>query len=151
MGLEARDRVVNLSALRPTWPARRRSYQHEASDEWGSLPRETGVSRRVLGFEQRALDLLAREEVPPLKAVDDLISEGSAEAVSLETKLLRIERQRAQALEKAATDPAEARRVVQLAEREEELRTHLDEVQSAIRDLMARRARLRLRAFLAEH
>jgi hypothetical protein len=108
------------------------------------------MGRRVFDFERQAGDLLGREEQPSLKALDNLITDGAAEATRVEAELLRLQRERARALEMADTDHRESRRVVQLAEREQELLAHFEDVQSAIHRVMTRRAQV-LRAFLADH
>ena len=100
-------------------------------------------------FERRVRDALSADPVL-LRPLEDLITDGCANALQLETELARLERRRDELLPRAGTENGAAREAVDLAGRIEEVEEDLDLVRGLIGELMNLRGRLRLRSFLAE-
>jgi hypothetical protein len=100
-------------------------------------------------FERRVRDALAAEPVvlPPL---EDLITDGCANALQLETELARLERRRERLLTLAGVQDEAAHDALDVAARMEEVEHDLDVVRGLVGELMSLRARTRLRSFLAE-
>jgi hypothetical protein len=108
------------------------------------------MSTRVLpDFERRVHDALAVEQ-PTLRPLEDLITDGCAAALHLETELARLDRQRETSMDRLAHDPAAGRKALDLAERGREVEDDLERVRELLRELMHLRARTRLREFLAQ-
>lgn len=102
----------------------------------------------VLSFQQRAARVLAADEVPPLPALDALITDGCAEALQIETRIARLTRRREASLN-GVDDPGKAREVVELGDELTALEERLNDVQDAVAALMRRRSRQRLSDFMA--
>lgn len=107
------------------------------------------MSHGVLSFQRRAARVLASDQAPALEVLDELITDGCAEALALETEMRRLERRREAAIADV-DDRASAHLAVRLGHERDEVGERLDAVHDAVRALMGRRSRLRLRAFLAD-
>ena len=108
------------------------------------------MTTRVLpDFERRVHDALTAEH-PSLHPLEDLITDGCAAALHLETELTRLDRRREALLDRLGHDPDAAREALQLAERGREDEDDLERVRELLRELMHLRARTRLRQFLAQ-
>jgi len=107
------------------------------------------MTRVLPDFERRVRDALAAE-LPVLGPLEDLITDGCAAALHLETDLSRLERRREALLPVAGRDDDAARETVAVAERMREATDDLDRVRELVSELMHLRARVRLREFLAE-
>jgi hypothetical protein len=100
-------------------------------------------------FDRRVRDALAAEPVV-LRPLEDLITDGCANALQLETELARLERRRERLLALAGAQDEAARETLDVAARMEEVEQDLDRVRGLIGELMNLHARARLRSFLAE-
>ena len=100
-------------------------------------------------FERRVRDALATEPVL-LRPLEDLITDGCAHALQLETELARLDRRREELLPRTGREDGAAHEVVQLGGRIDERERDLERVRGLIGELMGLRARTRLRTFLAE-
>ena len=102
----------------------------------------------VLSFHQRATRLLASDDPAGLDVLDVLITDGCAEALTAETEITRLRRQREAMLAQLNGDGA--REALEMGERLELLEDRLDDVRDAISALMRRRSRQRLADFMSE-
>jgi len=108
------------------------------------------MTTRVLpDFERRVHDALTAEQ-PSLRPLEDLITDGCAAALHLETERARLDRRREALLDRMGQDPGAAREALELSERGREDQDDLDRVRELLRELMHLRARTRLRQFLAQ-
>jgi hypothetical protein len=107
------------------------------------------MTRVLPDFERRVRFALATK-TPLLRPLEDLITDGCAAALLLETDLARLERRREALLPQVGRDDDAARETVEIAGRIRETGDDLDQVRDLVSELMHLRARTRLRAFLAE-
>ncbi len=107
------------------------------------------MTRVLPDFERRVRSALDDGE-PILEPLEDLITDGCAAALHLETDLARLERRRDALLPLVGRDDDAARQTVQIAESIRVTGADLDQVRDLVSELMHLRARTRLRAFLAE-
>jgi hypothetical protein len=114
----------------------------------GVLARAIAMTRVLPDFERRVRLALAHET--PVLPLEDLITDGCAAALHLETHLARLERRRDALLPLVGRDDDAARETVEIAGRIRETGDDLDQVRDLLSELMHLRARTRLRAFLAE-
>ena len=98
----------------------------------------------VPDFQQRAAQLLVADEPPDLVVLDCLITDGCAEALTLQAELRRVGRTRDDHLRRAAEDPTVAPVVMDAENRRLDLEESLSAVQEAVGALRNRRSRLRL-------
>jgi hypothetical protein len=104
----------------------------------------------VPDFQKRAARLLAADEPPDLAVLDSLITDGCAEALTLQAELRRVGRKRDDGLRLAAEDPSMAPAVVEAEHRRLDLEESLSAVQEAVSALRARRSRVRLHDVLTD-
>lgn len=107
------------------------------------------MTRVLPDYERRARTALA-DETPVLRPLEDLITDGCAAALHLETDLARLERRRDALLPLVGRDDDAARETVAIAARIRETGDDLDQIRDLVTELMHLRAHTRLRAFLAE-
>jgi hypothetical protein len=107
------------------------------------------MTRVLPDYERRARSALS-DHAPALRPLEDLITDGCAAALLLETDLARLERRRDSLLPLVGRDDDAARETMEIAGRIRETADDLDEVRDLVTELMHLRARTRLRAFLAE-
>src|SRR3954447_1156131 len=104
---------------------------------------------RVLPDYERRARLALADDAPVLRPLEDLITDGCAAALHLETDLARLERRRDALLPLVGRDDEAARQTVEIAARLRETSDDLDQLRDLVTQLMHLRARTRLRAFLA--
>lgn len=106
------------------------------------------MSPSVLAFHQRAATLLAADERPPLGTLDALITDGCAEALTVETEIRRVRRAREESMRELER-PEHARAVLALGDELAALEDRLETTREAVSSLMRQRSRQRLREFVA--
>jgi len=107
------------------------------------------MSPRILDFENRARAALAVGEPSPA-ALDMVITDGCAFALTIETELRRCERLRDRLLPSAGAEADVARELVELGQATQRLGEQQQRIRAVVRELMRLRARTRLRTFAAE-
>ena len=107
------------------------------------------MSPRILDFENRARAALAVGEPSPA-ALDMVITDGCAFALTIETELRRCERLRDRLLSSAEADADVARELAELGRAAQRLVEREQRIRALVRELMRLRARRGLRTVAAE-